>query len=65
MAKAVVENVPDGEGRNPGEQNRIRYPSSPGRKRCPLSVALATSHCGAVAKAINGPLGKYGRKTET
>ena len=44
---------------------RIRYPCSPGRKRCPLSVAVYFWHRGAVAKALKGPPGDYGRKAET
>ena len=44
--------------------NRIRYPGSPGRKRCGLGVGPATSRPGAEAKALSPPPGKYGRKAE-
>ena len=36
---------------------RIRYPCSPGSKRCPLYVAHPTRVCSVVAKALNGPPG--------
>ena len=43
---------------------RIRYPCSPGCKRCPLDIGVLKGDARAVGKPINGPPGKYGRKAE-
>ena len=43
----------------------IRYPRSPSCKRCPLDIGNLTGVVSAVAKALSGPPGEYGRKAET
>ncbi len=45
--------------------NRIRYPSSPGCKRCELGVAYSSWICSVETKVLSSPPGKYSRKTET
>ena len=72
MAKALVLNGSDGVGRRLGERSGLdmngkftKYPSSPSNKLCELCVAYSSGICSAVAKALNSPPGKYGRKTET
>ena len=65
----------DGEGIYPGRirrsgtkargAKRIRYPSSPGRKRCELGVAYSSGICSIGVKMLSSPPGKYSRKAET
>ena len=64
MAKAALWTVTDAETRKRGEQNRIRYPGSPRRKRWVLGVG-GIDPLGAVANALSTPPGEYGRKTKT
>ncbi len=64
MAKAGFWPNTDIETRQLGEQNRIRYPGSPSRKRCSLGVG-GIDPLRAEANALNEPPGEYGRKVET
>ena len=43
---------------------RIRYPCSPGRKRCPLDIGVLKGDARVVGKPLNGPPGEYDRKVE-
>src|SRR2546422_669328 len=52
-------------GTKPRGANGIRYPGSPGCKRCRLGVGGPTGAPGAGAKVLSLLLGEYGRKTET
>ena len=81
MAKALDQNGSDGEGRKLGEQRGLdkpflrkkafaertgsKHPRSPSCKRCPLDIGNLTGVASAVAKALSGPPGEYGRKAET
>ncbi len=64
MAKAAHWNDTDAEARKLGEQNRIRYPGSPSRKRCALGVGGFVP-VRAGANALSAPPGEYGRKAKT
>ncbi len=64
VAKAVLWTFPDAEKRKRGEQNRLRYPGSPRRKRWALGVGPFHGFR-AVANALSAPPGEYGRKAKT
>src|SRR5207249_2705341 len=51
-------------GTKPTGANGIRYPGSPGRKRCRLGVGGPTRAPGAGAQVLRLLLGEYGRRTE-
>ncbi len=64
MAKARLWTVPDTDNTKARGANGIRYPGSPGSKRCALAVGGFDPFCGG-ANALSAPPGEYGRKAKT